>query len=529
LSASNQLSNKDWLKNIDDVKELSSNLFPHEHAFEGDAKQTDPPLRARVVKGATWVFASRITGRLFEIAKAVVLARLLTPEDFGLFGLVMLAMATLDILSQTGLNAALIQRKEGLRGYLDVAWTVQVVRGSLIAGILFIAAPAVGWFFHEPRVVSLLYFFCIVPILQGFINIGVVYFEKKMEFHKQFTYEAGSNIVSLVVGILLAYVLRSVWALIYANLAGVSMRLILSYVIMPYRPAFRFNWKEGMELFRFGRWMTGYGIATFCWQNIDRLILGKMLGTAALGLYQVAQRISNLPVSQIANASISFTFPAYASIQDDKHRLGKAFLDVFETLMCIVIPLTVFLVLAADDIVVGLLGKAWYEAIPCLQILAIGGGITVIDVVSTPLFISIGKPHIEFWKNLLRAGTMAVSIYPLASMMGLSGVCISYVLGALAPLPMWTGVRSIARINWQDVFSRLVPSFFLSLGTLLAVELTHAVIHESGVTSLIVAIMTSMFLFTIVAVILGKTFKRGLYHQVVRAVMSVRLAKPSTV
>jgi O-antigen/teichoic acid export membrane protein len=205
---------------------------PSERDVFIEDQRTALPLTAKVVKGASWVFAGRAAGRVFELIKAVVLARLLTPEDFGLFGIVMLAIITLEIFSQSGFNTALIQRQGDIQGYLDTAWTVQVARGLLLALILFMVAPGVAWFFEEPRVVELLQIICLAQILQGFINIGIVLFEKEMQFHKQFLYEVGANVVSLIIGVSLAFALRSVWALIWANVAGVSMRLVLSYVLV---------------------------------------------------------------------------------------------------------------------------------------------------------------------------------------------------------------------------------------------------------------------------------------------------------
>ena len=151
----------------------------------------EPSLTSRVVKGGAWVFAGKMAGRGLQLVKMVVLARLLVPEDFGLFGIVMLALAAMETFTQTGFHTALIQKKDDIEQYLDTAWTVQVVRGLVLAAALFLSAPLFAWFFDEPRVVPLLQALSAIEVLRGLSNIGTVYFEKELEFRKQVTYQVG--------------------------------------------------------------------------------------------------------------------------------------------------------------------------------------------------------------------------------------------------------------------------------------------------------------------------------------------------
>ena len=477
----------------------------------------------RVVKSAGWVFFGKIIGRLLEFVKAIILARLLVPEDFGLFGLVMLAIIMLDTFSQTGFKAALVQHEGNTHEYLDTAWTVQVIRGILIALLLFLISPAAGWFFKEPRIVQPLRVMCLAPVIQGFINIAIIYFEKELEFQKQFSYEMISSVVSLVIGILLAYELRSVWALIWSNLAGVSMRLIMSYVLLSYRPRFRLVRSQMRELFRFGKWVSGYFIVLSSWQQLDKFLIGKLLGPVALGLYQIAQRISDLPVSNIAAASVNFTFPAYSKIQQEKERLGRAFLDVLEALMSFVLPLTTFIFFASHDIVIGLLGEQWKNTIIPLQILSVAAFLTAFDVMSTALFMSVGKPNIEFWKNLLKLAIMVITIYPLTITWGLSGACTSVVLSSAAILPVWSIVRTITRISWGDILRRLIFPSTLALSTTLAINLTHTLVDNIGILSLTTAVAITSLFFILTTVTMGKILKRGLYVHLSRIMRQVSL------
>jgi O-antigen/teichoic acid export membrane protein len=406
------------------------------------------------VRGAVWILASRLAGRAFDLLKALILARLLTPADFGLFGIAMLAMTTLDTLSQTGMAAALIQRRGDVRPYLGTAWTIQLARSLVLAGLLYVAAPTVAVFFNEPGVTGLLRFVTLILLAQGLLSPGVVFFSRDLDFKRAFVFDAGSSMVSLGFAIALAYRWRSPWALVWANLIGVTARVVLSFTLVPMVPRLEFARERAAELFAFGKWMSGYAVATWAWQNLDRLVVGRVIGVAPLGIYQMAQRVANMPVSEIAVASMGVTLPAYAKLQGEKARLAGRFLDVYELVMSFVAPMAGFLVFAAPHVIGGLLGPLWMDAVLPLQIISVGALLSAIDVITTPLLVAVGKPKIEFWKNLARTVAVAMTILPLTSRYGLNGACVAFVIGSIAPLCFCGFAVRAASVNWRALGQR---------------------------------------------------------------------------
>jgi O-antigen/teichoic acid export membrane protein len=453
--------------------------------------------------------------------KYIIIARFLSPEQFGLFGFTMLAVIIIETFSYTGLNSALIQHKENPYKYLNTVWTIQVIRGLLLALILFLVAPMISWFFEESRLEILLRVMCFAFLIQGFINIGIIYFEKEFEFHKQFLYEMISSVGAFLIGIMLAYKLKSVWALIWSNLVFAFIRFVLSYMLSAYRPHFQFLKSRADEMFQFGRWVTGHAIVRFCSQQVDKIILGKLLGPSMLGFYQIAQRISDQPLSNIINASVSFTFPAYAKIQQNKDRLRTAFLDVFEILISLVLPLVLFTMFATSDIVYGLLGEKWKDAIVPIKLISFASFLMAFDVISTPLFMGVGAPNIEFWKQLIKAIILLISIFPLTMLWGIYGTCISLILSALAALPFWLKVISIIDASWKDIFTRLSSSFAIGFSTLIAIGLTHMLISQRGILSLIITGIISLLFFSFVAFGLGKIYKKGIYIHLLRILKKI--------
>ncbi|MBW2070994.1 MAG: lipopolysaccharide biosynthesis protein, partial [Deltaproteobacteria bacterium] len=420
-------------------------------------------LTERVLRGMGWVSASKIIAQALTLGKVVILARLLSKADFGLYGLVLLSIATLQTFSRTGFDKALVQRRGDIKPYLDTAWTVQIIRGILLALILFTAAPVIGWFFNEIRVVSLLRVMCISVVLGGCENVGVVFFQREFKFRRNFVYDVGSALVSLVVGVAFALQLHSAWALIWAGMAGAVTRVILSYVLLEYRPSFRLHKEEAVELFEYGRWVLAYTVILFLATQGDDAFLGKLLGASALGVYQVAYRLSNMPATEITHVTNAVMFPAYAEIQDEKERLRRAFLSVFEIIMTLSLPLTVFLIAAAPEIITGLLGAKWEAAIVPLQLLTLAGFLRSVAAVGGAVFTGTGKPQLDFWMNFWRVLVMALIIYPLTMLFGVAGTSLAVVLGMLATVPQWSKVLGITGVSCAELLKASWPGVMLAL------------------------------------------------------------------
>jgi O-antigen/teichoic acid export membrane protein len=169
----------------------------------------------------------------------------------------MLAINFLETVSQTGFHSALIQRKDNAESYFDTAWTVSAIRGAFLFAVLFFSAPALAAFFNAPQATLVIKVVAISSLLTGLRNIGIVTFQKNLEFHKQFSYDLPATLTDLIVSVSLAFILRDVWALVWGGLVGNCVRLLLSFVLHPYRPRIKFDKTQFQELFGFGKWLLG--------------------------------------------------------------------------------------------------------------------------------------------------------------------------------------------------------------------------------------------------------------------------------
>lgn len=382
-------------------------------------------LGQKVVRGGFWVFALRITQALFSLIRTIVLARVLAPNDFGLFGIALLAMSAMETFSQTGFQQALIQKKGDVKPYLDTAWTVQAVRGLLLAGLLYIVAPYVAAFFGEPNAGPLLKVLGLSMVFQGFTNIGVVFFQKELEFHKQFIYQFSGAVTDLPVAITAAVLLKNAWALILGLVAANLVRMVVSYLVHPYRPRPRLQAEKARELYTFGKWIFGSSILIFLLTQGDDIFLGKVLGATALGFYQMAYRISNLPATEITHVISQVSFPAYSKLQDNPSALQEGYLKIFQLTAFICIPLAAGIFILAPEFTTIFLGEKWMPMVPAMQVLCLFGAVRSINATYGPLYQASGRPFVLTKVSLAQLCFLAFIIYPFTIKAGILGASIA--------------------------------------------------------------------------------------------------------
>ncbi len=389
-------------------------------------------LSKKVIYSGGWVFAMRLGGRALGFVRTIILARLLAPEDFGLLGIAMLAILILDTFTQTGFYAALVQQKKDVKPYLDTAWTVSVIRGTVLCLILFLSAPLVADFFNSPGAETVIKILAATTLLTGFRNSGIVFFQKELEYKKQFIYQFSGTIGDFIVSVILAFVLRNVWALVWGGLAAAGIRLVMSYVVHPYRPRFVLEAGKIKEMFTFGRWVTVSGILVFFVTQGDDIFVGRMISAAALGLYQMAFLLSNLPATEITNALSKVTFPAYSKIGNDLARIKKAYLEVLQITSFTAMPLAGGIFILAYEFVEIFLGAKWLPIVPAMQVLVAAGIVRAIMATAGPVFDGIGRPDINTKLQAIRLTIMLLLIFPFVKWWGIFGAAMAVLISTVA-------------------------------------------------------------------------------------------------
>ena len=387
------------------------------------------------VKGVTWVGAFRGFTRIIAFAKTAILARILIPAQFGLFGIASLALAFLEMLVETGINVFLVQEKEDIDKYIDTAWAVSILRGIIISFVVFCISKPVSIFFKSSDSLMLLYLIAIVPFIRGFINPSLVKLQKELKFKKEFWFRSTIFLFDAGVTVILALTIRSATSLVWGLIAGAALEVLLSFIFTRPTPKLSFEKAKAKQIINRGKWMTGAGIFQYLFRQGDDAVVGKILGTSSLGLYQVAYKISSLPISEVADVIARVTFPVYMKISEDKKRLKDAFYKTVLAVSVLVIPFGLVIFLFSREIILLILGDKWLEAVPVLKVLSIYGVIRAVINPSLTVFLAVKKQELVTLITFFSILGLAVSIVPLVIKFGIVGAGISTIIGSIVSLP----------------------------------------------------------------------------------------------
>ena len=388
------------------------------------------------VRGLGWMGGLRISVRALGFVRIAILARLLTPNQFGLFGIAMLTLSFLEILTESGINVFFIQGEGKIKEYVDTAWIVSIIRGLLITLLIVIFAKPITVFFKNPDAYSLLLLVSVVSFFRGFINPAIIRLRKDLEFNKEFRLRFVVLIVETTVAIALAFVTRSASSLVWGLIAGVLVEAILSFTMIKPRPKLGYESHKVSKIIKRGKWVTLAGIFSYLFKEGDDIIVGRLMGTDALGIYQVGYKISTLPITEVSGVVRKVTFPVYSRIVGDKLRLKKAFVKSITAVSLVAIPFGLFLYLFAQPFVMIVLGSKWLEAVPVIKVLALFGVVRAITTMTYPLFLSVKKQEYVMIITLVGILGLGFTVYPLVMRYGLVGAGYSALFGAILTVQM---------------------------------------------------------------------------------------------
>ena len=365
--------------------------------------------------------------RGMTLLKTIILARILSPSQFGVYGIAVLVLGLLEILTETGINIVLIQEEGKTDEYISTAWVVSIIRGILISIVILIIAPFMASFFNSANALNLIRFAALIPLVRGFINPSVVKFQKELAFNKEFWFRSFIFLVDTSFAIALGILTKSEYALIWGMFVAAIFEVVISFFAAKPRPSLEFDSTKVKKVIGRGKWITFAGTFEYLFQHIDDIAVGKILGTGPLGLYQQAYRVSTLPISEVGEVFNKVTFPTYSKISEDRHRLRKAFLKVKAGML---------LFFFAKEVVLILLGEKWLGAVGALKVLAIFGILKSISNSAYSLFLSVRKQEIVTLITLVGILAMIIPLIPLVNRFGIVGAGYATIIGAAAGLPV---------------------------------------------------------------------------------------------
>lgn len=386
-------------------------------------------------KSLIWAGGLRGVVRSLTIVKTLILARILTPTQFGIFGIAGLVLGLLETISETGVNVILIQEKKNIGHYINTGWVVSIIRGLLISLAIVVFSPFLITFFKSPESLPSLYLISLIPLIRGFINPAVVTFQKNLEFNKEFKFRSVLIFFEVLATVSFALVLRNETAFVFGMVFSAIVEVVLSFVFLKPIPKIEFDFTKLKYVLTLGKWITGAKIFDYLFSHGDDIVVGKLLGVYPLGIYQQAYKISTLPIVEVAETFQKVTFPLYSKMILDDKPIKKIYFKTLLTTSLIIIPFGILILLFPREIITVLLGKNWLEAVEVLRVLTIFGIIKTIANSSFPLFLAYKRQDLVMLLTLIGILGLGGSIYPLINIYGLVGAGISTIIGSLVMIP----------------------------------------------------------------------------------------------
>lgn len=406
-----------------------------------------------LVRGSAWMAALRWGMRGLGLLNTFILARLLSPRDFGLVAMGMLVVGLVEVLDQSGQRMALIRLPAPTRAHFDSVWTLNIILAGVMTVLLWAIAPAAPLYFHEPRAAELVRLLALRTLIGGFDNIGVVAFRKDLQFGREFAFQLLRRVLGVVVTVGCALWLRDWRALVAGILGGQVLGTVLSYMMHPYRP--RLCLTRIREVLPFSGWVLATSAAQYVTNKADEMVVGAIATPAAMGIYNVASDVGAAPTAEVVLPVARALFPVFARIHHDAKAMRAAYLDVFAatTMACVAIGAGVALV--AQDFVTVALGAQWQQAVPLVRILGIAGALYGLMQNGIPVLNATGHARLAAYVTASRGLALIAALGVAGRLGGVETVALARVAATLVFIPgVFLTITRALPVTFADMLAR---------------------------------------------------------------------------
>jgi O-antigen/teichoic acid export membrane protein len=252
------------------------------------------------------------------VVRSVVLARLLDPAGFGVFGIAIMVLALLELMTETGINIFFLQNRDKIDKYLNTAWVISIIRGFLISVLVLAITYPITDFFNAPQARPLLFLMSIVPIIRGFLNPSTIKFQRNLEFHREFVYRGTITVMETVAMIDFTWWLANPIGLVLGLMTAGLTEVAMSYLLIKPWPKFKLIASQARDIISSGKWVTGFIVLDYLFTQSDNIVVGRLLGTAPLGIYRMSYTLSTLPVTEISDVFYKVAFPTFSKMITEK-------------------------------------------------------------------------------------------------------------------------------------------------------------------------------------------------------------------
>lgn len=437
-------------------------------------------LGERTVGATRWRITSGIVQLLVAFPIGIVLARLLVPADFGLAALSLIVVGLVTLAADLGLGAAIIQRAELSERHLRVALTAALLLGLVIAGLVVAAAPLIGLVARADTLPAVLRLQSFVFITSGGDTVARAILQRRLDFRRLYVVDVASQLLGTgLVSLACAFAGMGVWSLVFGNLARgvISCSLTMKAAKLPLKPLLTRH--ELHELLDFGVRVSANGMVNYVARSGDNFIVGRMLGTAALGVYARAFNLMMMPLNYVTGAFFATLVPAFAELQNQRRRMGRGFLLSVQLSAIVVAPIAGVMMVAAPHLILGLYGEQWATAIRPLQVLCLIAVPTAVTSLTGPVNRACNRVVTEL-KFQCTFATAVVGTSIVGAHYGI--VAVAALVGFVTIL-MYVAMCSLALSatmgTWREIISAQVPGTLIGLFAIVVALLVRFALERS--------------------------------------------------
>lgn len=467
-------------------------------------------IRKSIGSGIFYTALSKYSNVVISILITAVLARLLTPTEFGIVAIVMVFISFFQLLSDFGIGPAIIQNRELSKKDIQSIFTFSILFGAALASLFFIAAPFISCFYHEPEIepiakllsLAILFFSCnVVPQALNY---------KKLLFKQVGMISVVVQITTGSIAIFFAFKGYSYYALVIKSICDGLFILIGNYILSPVVIGWKIRISSITKIGRFASFQFLFNFINYFSRNADNLLIGKYFNTSALGFYDKAYKLMLMPVQNLTHVITPVLQPILTEFQDDKQRMFNAYLRVVKLLATIGFPLSVFLFFASPEIIKILFGSQWIASIPIFKILALTIGIQIVLSSSGSIFQAANRTDLLFISGLLGSIIMISGIC-YGVFIGKSIESVGYGLILAFTINFFQGfyilVNKTLHSSFLDFLKTFIFPFIISTGLVITLFLTTNIVIINVFYSLLMKIVVASFTFGLIFLSLSENRK----------------------
>ena len=407
------------------MKNSSSKRKKTEKYFSTDHLKED--LKGRSVRGGAVTIAAQAGKFILRMGSTVVLARLLAPEDYGLIGMATVIIGFVELFKDLGLSAATVQKAEVNHQQISTLFWINLVISCIVGSIVAASAPAVAWFYKEPRLTGITLALASSFLFGGLTVQHQALLQRQMQFSTLAKIDIASMLVSILTAIVAAWYGMGYWALVLMQIASAITNALLVWLTCSWRPGKPLKAAGVRSMLAFGSNLTGFRFVNYFSRNLDNVLIGRYWGSQELGLYAKAYQLVLLPIQQINSPVNSVALPALCSLQNNPEKYCRYYYKAILLITTLGMPIVCFMFAAADKVILLMLGEQWLGAVPIFRFLMPAAFIGTFNVADGWVYQSLGRTDRQFRLGTILS-TINVAIFAFSVQWGAIGVAAAFGL-----------------------------------------------------------------------------------------------------